>query len=132
MPEFSYIVRTTKGSRETGDISAENYNVALDKLQDNGSSVIKLIERDTSFDFIKPFLDRLSIALEELKNRVPLNTLVFFTRQLSTMFSAGLTIERALYFLSTEEKNSKFKKIRSPSRPETKRRTMLRRLRMPT
>jgi type IV pilus assembly protein PilC len=111
MPEFSYIVRTTKGSRETGEISAENYNVALDKLQDNGSSVIKLIERDTSFDFIKPFLDRLSIAVEELKNRVPLNTLVFFTRQLSTMFSAGLTIERALYFLSTEEKNSKFKKI---------------------
>ena len=111
MPEFSYIVRTTKGSRETGEISAENYNVALDKLQVNGSSVIKLIERDTSFDFIKPFLDRLSIAVEELKNRVPLNTLVFFTRQLSTMFSAGLTIERALYFLSTEEKNSKFKKI---------------------
>ena len=68
MPEFSYIVRTTKGSRETGEISAENYNVALDKLQDNGSSVIKLIERDTSFDFIKPFLDRLSIAVEELKN----------------------------------------------------------------
>ena len=27
------------------------------------------------------------------------------------MFSAGLTIERALYFLSTEEKNKKFKKI---------------------
>jgi type IV pilus assembly protein PilC len=111
MAEFSYIIRTTKGSRETGNISAENYNVALEKLQDNGSSVIKLIERDTSFDFIKPFLDRLSIAVEEIKNKVPLNILVFFTRQLSTMFSAGLTIERALYFLSTEEKNTKFKKI---------------------
>ena len=111
MAEFSYIIRTDKGSRETGNISAENYNQALDKLQKNGAAVIKLIERDTSFDFIKPFLDRLSIAFEELKNRVPLNVLVFFTRQLSTMFSAGLTIERALYFLSTEEKNKKFRKI---------------------
>ena len=111
MAEFSYIIRTDKGSRETGNISAENYNDALEKLQKDGTAVIKLIERDSSFDFIKPFLDRLSIALEEIKNKVPLNVLVFFTRQLSTMFSAGLTIERALYFLSTEEKNKKFKKI---------------------
>ena len=111
MPEFSYIVRTTKGSRETGEISAENYNVALDKLQDNGSSVIKLIERDTSFDFIKPFLDRLSIAVEEIKNRVPLSNIVFFTRQLATMFSAGLTLERAIQGLAVEEKHNKFKKI---------------------
>ena len=111
MAEFSYIIRTPKGSRESGEIKSENYNTALDELQVNGNTVIKLTERDTSFDFIKPFLDRLSRALEELKNRVPLNVLVFFTRQLSTMFSAGLTIERALYFLSTEEKNKKFKKI---------------------
>ena len=111
MAEFSYIIRTDKGSRETGNISAENYNAALDKLQKDGTAVIKLTERDSSFDFIKPFLDRLSIAFEEIKNKVPLNVLVFFTRQLSTMFSAGLTIERALYFLSTEEKNKKFKKI---------------------
>ena len=53
MAEFSYIIRTDKGSRETGDISAENYNEALEKLQKNGSAVIQLTERDSSFDFIK-------------------------------------------------------------------------------
>jgi len=111
MADFSYIIRTDKGARETGNINAENYNEALEKLQVNGSIVIKLTERDTSFDFIKPFLDRLYLAVEAIKNKVPLNVLVFFTRQLSTMFSAGLTIERALFFLSTEEKNSKFKKV---------------------
>tara|TARA_B100001989_G_scaffold201853_1_gene150260 strand:- start:820 stop:2061 length:1242 start_codon:yes stop_codon:yes gene_type:complete len=111
MAEFTYIVRTSKGSRESGEIKSDNYNTALDELQVDGNTVIQLKERDTSFDFIKPFLDRLSVALEELKNKIPLNVLVFFTRQLSTMFSAGLTIERALYFLSTEEKNKKFKKI---------------------
>ena len=111
MAEFSYIIRTDKGSRETGNITSENYNEALNKLQANNSVVISLKERDTSFDFIKPFIDRLSLAIEEIKNRVPISVLVFFTRQLSTMFSAGLTIERALFFLSTEEKNKKFKKV---------------------
>ena len=72
MAEFSYTIRTDKGSRETGSITAENYNEALNKLQANNSVVISLKERDTSFDFIKPFIDRLSLALEEIKNRVPI------------------------------------------------------------
>ena len=62
MAEFTYIVRTPKGSRESGEIKSDNYNTALDELQVNGNTVIQLKERDTSFDFIKPFLDRLSVA----------------------------------------------------------------------
>ena len=45
-----------------------------------------------------------------IKNKIPLNVLVFFTPVVYDV-SAGLTIEQALYFLSTEEKNKKFKKI---------------------
>ena len=111
MPEFSYLARDDNGSRKTGDISASNYNEAMESLQTNGLTIIKLSEKDTSFDFIKPFANRFSLALDKIKNRVPLKVLVFFTRQLATMFSAGLTIERALYFLSTEEKNKRFKKV---------------------
>ncbi|MBI65078.1 MAG: pilus assembly protein PilC [Candidatus Marinimicrobia bacterium] len=111
MPDFSYIARDEKGNRTTGEIKAENYNEAVENLQNDNLIVIKLSERDTSFDFIKPFINRLSLELEKFKNKVPLNVLVFFTRQMSTMFSAGLTIERALYFLSSEEKNKKFKKV---------------------
>ena len=111
MVEFSYIARDEKGYRQTGNISSENYNTAVDKLQNDGLTIVKLTERDASFDFIKPFINRLSLEIETFKNKVPLNVLVFFTRQISTMFSAGLTIERALYFLSEEEKNKKFKKV---------------------
>ena len=111
MAEFSYIIRNKNGIRETGDLKASNYNEAMLQLQNDGSTVIKLNEKDTSFDFIKPFTDRLYLEIEKFKNRIPLSVLVFFTRQLSTMFSAGLTLERALYFLSLEEKNKKFKKI---------------------
>ena len=40
MAEFSYIIRTPKGSRESGEIKSENYNTALDELQVNGNTVM--------------------------------------------------------------------------------------------
>lgn len=111
MPDFSFIARTEDGKRKEGVISASNINVASDNLAKQNLAVIKLTERDTSFDFAGPFLDRLALKLEKLKTRVPLKTLVFFTRQLSTMFAAGLTIEKSFFFLAQEEKNKTFKKI---------------------
>jgi type IV pilus assembly protein PilC len=110
MPTFDYIVRNEKGGRKTGSISAENYNKAILELQSEKLTVVKLKESDTSFDFVKPFLKRLSLEFEKFKNKVPITVLVFFTRQIATMFSAGLTIERSLHFLSQEEKHKKFKK----------------------
>ena len=111
MSEFTYIARTKDGSRKEGLLEAKNYDAAAEMLQSKQLVVIKLSERDTSFDFMGPFLDRVNTSFDKLKNRIPLNTIVFFTRQLSTMFSAGLTVEKALFFLAQEEKNKKFKKI---------------------
>ena len=111
MPDFSFIARTEEGKRKEGVISASNINIASENLAKQNLAVIKLTERDTSFDFAGPFLDRLALKLEKLKTRVPLKTLVFFTRQLSTMFAAGLTIEKSFFFLAQEEKNKTFKKI---------------------
>lgn len=111
MPEFTYIVRSEEGVRREGVIEAANLNDASDKLRQDNSTIVKVSERDTSFDFMGPFLDRLSLSVEKIKNRIPLSILVFFTRQLATMFSAGLTIERAMYFLAKEEKHPKFKNI---------------------
>ena len=111
MAQFNYIVRTQNGSRQEGSIDAANINEATEKLHTEGLTVVKINERDTSFDFLTPFLERLNLEIEKFKNRVPLSTLVFFTRQLATMFASGLTIERSLFFLEKEEKNKKFKKI---------------------
>tara|TARA_Y100000996_G_scaffold158996_1_gene122827 strand:+ start:1635 stop:2876 length:1242 start_codon:yes stop_codon:yes gene_type:complete len=109
MPDFDYIVRTEGGARKTGKISASNYNEAIEELQNQKLTVVKLNETDTSFDFVKPFLNRFYLEIEKFKNKVPLSILVFFTRQLATMFSAGLTIEKSLHFLNAEEKNKRFK-----------------------
>ncbi len=111
MPTYEYIVRTQDGKRLEGKIDANNLNHANEKLSQKKYTVVKLSENEVVFDFLGPFLDRLTLEIEKLKNRIPLNTLVFFTRQLSTMFSAGLTLEKSIFFLSQEEKNSKFKKI---------------------
>ena len=111
MPNFEYIVRTEEGKRLEGKIDAKTLNEASEKLYEKKYTIVKLSEKEVTFEFLGPFLDRLSLSIEKLKNQVPLTTLVFFTRQLSTMFSAGLTLEKSIFFLSQEEKNSRFKKI---------------------
>ena len=111
MAQFNYIVRTKDGARNEGTIDADNINAASEQLRKDGLIVIKIDERDTSFDFLTPFLERLNLTIEKYKNRVPLPILVFFTRQLATMFASGLTIEKALFFLAQEEKHKKFKEI---------------------
>ena len=73
--------------------------------------VISLKEVDDTFDFLGPFIDEIQLSIEKAKNRIPLSNIVFFTRQLATMFSAGLTLERAIQSLGAEEKHRKFKKI---------------------
>ena len=111
MSTFEYIVRTEEGKRLEGSLEASNLNKANEKLAEKRYTIVKLAEKEVVFDFLGPFLDRLSLEVEKIKNRVPLTTLVFFTRQLSTMFSAGLTLEKSIFFLSQEEKHKKFKKI---------------------
>ena len=111
MPEFLYIARTEDGTRKENVISAPNINEASNILASQNLTIIKINERDTSFDFMVPFMERFNLSMEKLKNRIPLTSLVFFTRQLSTMFNAGLTLEKAITFLSKEEKHRSFKKV---------------------
>ena len=111
MPQFNYIIRTKDGVREEGTIEADNINIASEELRSKDCTVVKIDEKDTSFDFLTPFLERLNLSIEKYRNKVPLPTLVFFTRQLATMFAAGLTIEKSLFFLAQEERNKRFKKV---------------------
>ena len=111
MAVYHYLVKNDEGARSEGDIRAESIDLAVQKLTSNGQIVINLKEVDTTFDFLGPFLDEINLTFERIKNRVPLANLVFFTRQLATMFSAGLTLERAIQALAMEEKHNKFKNI---------------------
>ena len=111
MAIFNYLTKDSEGKRKEGEIRADSLDTAIQKLSANGQMVISLKEVDDTFDFLGPFIDEIQLSTEKAKNRIPLSNIVFFTRQLATMFSAGLTLERAIQSLGAEEKHRKFKKI---------------------
>ena len=111
MAIFNYLTKDSEGKRKEGEIRADSLDTAIQKLSANVQMVISLKEVDDTFDFLGPFIDEIQLSIEKAKNRIPLSNIVFFTRQLATMFSAGLTLERAIQSLGAEEKHRKFKKI---------------------
>ncbi|MDP6168698.1 MAG: type II secretion system F family protein [Candidatus Marinimicrobia bacterium] len=111
MAIFNYLTKDSEGKRKEGEIRADSLDTAIQKLSSNGQMVISLKEVDDTFDFLGPFIDEIQLSIEKAKNRIPLSNIVFFTRQLATMFSAGLTLERAIQSLGSEEKHRKFKKV---------------------
>ena len=111
MPAYTYLIKDESGGRSEGQIKADNLDTAMQKLSSENQIIVKLEEIDTTWDFIGPFIDEINLSIERFKNRIPLSNLVFFTRQLATMYSAGLTLERAIQGLASEERPPKLKKV---------------------
>ncbi len=112
MATFSYVVKDSKGNKHEGTISANSLDAALNKLRESGQTVISVLDTKlTEAGRQRGLIDEITLYIYKLRTRVPLGTLVFFTSQMATMFSAGLTIEKALNNLLYEESNKKFKKI---------------------
>jgi type IV pilus assembly protein PilC len=109
MPKFSYVIRNAAGERVESTLTAATFDAALEVVKNQGT-LISLKEMKGDSVHRLTVLDKINLALEAVKNHVPLKTMVFFTRQLSTMFSAGLTLEKAIGNLAREERNKKFKR----------------------
>jgi type II secretory pathway component PulF len=112
MPNFAYIVKDAKGARVEGVIKADTLDMAVDKLSKEGSTIISVkAAAEGAFRGKLSLFDKVMLTIYKIRTGVTLRVLVFFTRQLSTMFSAGLTIEKAITDLEKEEKNKKFAKV---------------------
>ncbi len=112
MAAFSYMIKNAKGARIEGILKASSMDEAVEKLNKEGGTIISVKPaKDSNAKKNMSLIDKLLLSIYKMRNSIPLKILVFFTRQLSTMFSAGLTIEKSIYDLSTEEKNKKFKKV---------------------
>lgn len=112
MPNFSYIVKDAKGARVEGMIKADTLDIAVDKLSKEGNTIIAVkAAAEGAYKGKMSLFDKVMLTIYKIRTGVSLKTLVFFTRQLSTMFSAGLTIEKAVSDLEREEKNKKFSKV---------------------
>jgi type IV pilus assembly protein PilC len=112
MAGFQYIIKDAKGARLEGTMKAGTMEEAIEKLTKEGSTIISVKSMgEGAFKGNMSLFDKLMLAIYKFRTGVSLKTLVFFTRQMATMFSAGLTIEKSLHNLGTEEKNKKFKKV---------------------
>lgn len=100
MPIYQYTATDYSGGKRTGIVDARNQNIAVTLLKNQGLFVISLTEKKTSI-------------IEEMLNfgGVPFTEIVAFTRQFSTMISAGLPLSRALGVLAEQSPNRKFRGV---------------------
>jgi type IV pilus assembly protein PilC len=120
MPTFNYVIRNAAGERIENEMKSASMEAAIESLRNQGT-LVSLKERKVGEATQITVLDKINLAFERVKQHIPLRSLVFFTRQLSTMFSAGLTLEKAIGNLASAESNKKFKRTLEAVNSEIKR-----------
>jgi len=112
MPNFAYVIKDEAGNRIEDYIRSGSVESAMESLTKKGADIISIREVKSEFQAERLTIpEQINLFFYKVRTHVPLNILVFFTRQLATMFSAGLTIEKAVSNLMVGEKNKKFRKI---------------------
>ena len=110
MPTFAYVLKDHDGKRIEDMIRAVNVEAAVDSLRKKGT-VLSVKEIRTEATDEPSIAEQMALTIHRWRTQVSLRTLVFFTRQLSTMFSAGLTLEKSLSNLLAEEKGVRFRRV---------------------
>jgi type IV pilus assembly protein PilC len=100
MSLFVYTAINSSGRKIQGSVDSRSKEVAISLLKNQGLTVVGISEkRESVIDFL------LNIR------GIPQSELVTFTRQFSTMISAGLPMARALEVLANQSDNRGFKKV---------------------
>jgi len=100
MAMYSYTAKNVYGKGISGNVDARTKEIAVNLLKSQGFTVVDIHEKKGS------------IFSQMLDFRgVPKGEVVTFTRQLSTMISAGLPIARALEVLGSQSLNKGFRKM---------------------
>ena len=99
MADFTYSAINAHGQHISGTITAGTRDEAVKNLRDAGHKPLSVKEAKTGFNK--------SIG----GGKVKLKDLVIFTRELSTMISAGVPLPRALSTLASQMESPYFKKV---------------------
>lgn len=94
MPFFRYTVKNEQNQKMQGKIEAKSVRAAAAMLAERKLFVVE----------VKPVGDEVGSQLKSALFGVNTNDIVLFTRQLSTMISAGLPLANALSILSQQSK----------------------------
>lgn len=98
MQQFSYTSISRDGSPSAGTITAASREEAIAALRKQGVNLLNVKET-------KPK----KVGFSLFKGKVKIKDLVVFTRQLSTMISAGIPLARSIDTLRAQTRNKKFK-----------------------
>ncbi|MDE2291155.1 MAG: type II secretion system F family protein [Elusimicrobia bacterium] len=103
MPAFSYKAKEAGGNVTTGVIEAGKEQEAVQKLRSQKLTVLEIAEKGGG----------LGGLLEKFKGKgkVTSRDLVLFSRQLSTLVSAGVPIVQSLSILEEQQENPAFKQV---------------------
>ncbi len=96
MDRFSYKAKDKAGKVVTGEVEAADMTSAAKLIKSKGFFVISL----------KPKGDSLFGFLTKTKDKIKLSDVATFTRQLSTMITAGLPLTEALLILRSQSKKT--------------------------
>lgn len=94
MPQFTWKGKTARGEQKSGEIMAENKNMAMSNLKRQGITVSEITEKKVPPKKGAP-----------KKRKIIEKDVVIFTRQFSTMFSAGIPIVQGLDIMARQIDN---------------------------
>ena len=104
MPQFAYKVRAAGGNVTNGVMESADQRAAIDQLRSQRMIVLEINERQPGIlDNIK----KMSI----FKASIPAKEIVLFSRQLSTLVSAGVALVSGLNILAEQIQHKGFKTI---------------------
>lgn len=101
--EYTYVARKRTGERQTGMLTALSQDEALARLHAEGKVVLQLVEARGLLGGRRRAELRRSLQLSG--RRTGVRELALFTRQMSTIFAAGIPIVRGLRGLAADVGN---------------------------
>lgn len=104
---FHYTSINQDGSKSESDIEAPSVDAAIDLLQKKGVSVIDIQNR--SDESYKSFRNLNSFTL--IKPKVKPKDIVIFSRQIATLFEAGVSALKAFRLLAAENDNKELMRL---------------------
>ena len=107
MPAFTYKAKTAAGLVMEGVIDAPEQRGAVDKLRAQKLVVLEISEQAVSL----VAKIRAMLGMKKSKGNVTSKDLVLFSRQLSTLVSAGVPIVQSLGILENQAENPAFKEV---------------------
>ena len=96
MPTYAYTARAKNGTKQQGTLTADTRQAASQMLQQKGLIADKLVEKKGR------------MAGPKLNRKVKTTELLVFTRQLSTIVSAGLPLMQGLDILADQTEDPNF------------------------